>query len=130
MSIFIYVLVSSRDENVVWYVGQSVDVHGRYENHHARDSRTAKGQWIQRERESGFAVRPRIIEECPTKAIADDREAYWIGFFRELNSELMNGTDGAYTKARQDFLGKVAQKQRSQLQEDLQWFESLLKSAR
>jgi hypothetical protein len=41
VSVFIYVLVSSRDENLVWYVGQSVDVHGRYDKHHAKDMRTA-----------------------------------------------------------------------------------------
>jgi hypothetical protein len=122
-AIFIYALVSTRDGgNAVWYVGQSVDVQGRFEKHHLKDAKAGrkKASWIRAELEAGFTVYPRVVEECTT-ANANEREAFWIEFFARTNAGLTNGTNGTGSAQRRRWLDKVAVEQRAQLESDREW---------
>ena len=126
-SIFIYALVSSREfERTVWYVGQSVDVDRRFTLHTNGQRRegSRKCAWFNKEIADGFTVTAKLIEECRDQFTADEREAYWIGFFRDRNPLLTNGTTGAQSQRFAE-LAKVQEKCRKRLVQDREWLDKL-----
>ena len=124
-TVFIYVLVSARD-GLPAYVGQSVDVQGRFEKHHLRDATNGSKKqvscWIRAERDAGFDVHPRIIEECSDQSIATVREAHYIELLRAKGYKLTNSTQGNGQGARAAWLAKVLLAQREQMERDREWF--------
>ena len=108
---------------MVWYVGKSVDVLQRFKVHHLSNSKVA--EWIEREHADGFAVRPRLVEECFHSVGAVERETHWIGVFRQLNAGLLNTINNT-SESHAAHLKKVCNEQRGRLFEDQKWLSQIL----
>ena len=122
--IFVYALVSTRDEGrLPWYIGQSVDVFGRLKKH-ALSGHASKVEWIRAERAAGFEIQARILEECDSQAGANNREAYWISRFITINPNLLNGTRGG-SPTRPAYLQSILAQQREAMAADTAWLASL-----
>jgi hypothetical protein len=91
---FIYALVSTRD-NLPRYVGQSWYVEGRRRAHFKSKSRKGKlAEWERAEREAGFSIETRTLEQCEGKDAADVQECYWISKLKSKGYDLFNSTTG------------------------------------
>jgi hypothetical protein len=125
VQIFIYALVSTRD-NLPRYVGQSWNVEGRRQSHFKNKGRTSNLiAWEKAEREAGFAVEARTLEECnPDKA--DAREAAWISTLREKGFDLFNGTTGNGHNITPELRAKVLAKNRAALTRDADWLRNMV----
>jgi hypothetical protein len=120
----VYALVSTRDGGrLPWYIGQSVDVFGRLKKH-VLSGHAGKVEWMRAERDAGFEIQARILEECDSQAGANDREAYWIGRFMTVNPNLLNGTRGG-SPARPAYLQSILAQQRAAMAADATWLASL-----
>jgi hypothetical protein len=127
-AIFIYALVSTRDGGVLpWYVGQSVDVFGRLKKH-GLSGHASKVAWLRAEREAGFEIQARVLEECGSQSQANDREAFWINHFQAINPQLLNGTRGG-KPGRVEYLQSIQAEQRTAMAADAEWLTSLEKPA-
>ena len=122
-AIFIYALVSTRDEGrMPWYIGQSVDVFGRLKKH-VLSGHASKVEWMRAERMAGFEIRARVLEECDGQAHANDREAFWINHFLAINPQLFNGTRGG-KPGRSEYLESILAEQRKAMAADFEWLTS------
>ena len=131
--IFIYALVSERDgRQMPYYVGQALEPDLRLNVDHLKKiTNSAKGRWIQKELSAGFAVGFRLLEECPDKATADERECYWIEVFRSHNPDLTNTGSGNKRAQAENWkarLQKAAVKHRAQLAKDKEWLDGFKKT--
>jgi len=117
--IFIYALVSTRDGNLPWYIGQSVDVFGRLKKH-GLSGHASKVEWIAKELAAGFEIQARVLEECSSQALANEREVFWINRFLTVNPDLLNGTRGG-SPTRPAYLQSILAQQREAMANDAQW---------
>ena len=78
--------------------------------------------WIREERNAGFDVQPRIVEECPDQSTATVREAHYIELLRAKGHKLTNSTQGNGQGSRAAWLTKVLLTQREQMRCDREWF--------
>lgn len=89
--IFIYTL---SDETGVRYIGQTNNPSIRLSSHKCNGGRgrdkTSRGQWIKHLMDNGRAPIMDVIEKCPHK-IANERERYWVSFYRHQGANLLNG---------------------------------------
>lgn len=95
--VFIYGLVDPRTEQVR-YIGQTKDIKRRLRNHlndAKRGVRSHKFSWIRKLITSGVKPKITVIEKC-NGSIADEREQYWISYYREKEVGLTNQTDGGF----------------------------------
>lgn len=89
---FIYALVDPNTQQVR-YVGKSNNPQVRLYRHFKEKGHTYKNRWLQSLRERGLTPEIRILEEAPVSQW-QERERYWIAFYREQGLDLANGTDG------------------------------------
>jgi len=79
-------------ENKVMYVGKSIDVKMRFQQHihgGTHDS-TAKGKWIRELKSANLLPSLQIIETCD-ESVWVERETYWIKHHQSINPNLKNG---------------------------------------
>lgn len=94
--VYIYALVDPRSPDDIRYIGKSFDVNKRLKGHLSKDSlktQSHKNNWIKSL--LGGGVRPGImeIESCPISGW-EQREIYWIDYYKSKGHRLTNGTDG------------------------------------
>jgi hypothetical protein len=91
-AITIYALIDPRTDGVR-YVGKSVNVVQRYRIHCVARGNRHSAVWIRSLRNVG--LRPVLtILEVATEEMWEERERYWIAFYREQGCDLTNLTDG------------------------------------
>jgi hypothetical protein len=92
--VYIYALVDPKYERVR-YVGKSVNLENRYEQHLCEFTgvNPRKERWIQNLKDKGLKPELVVIEECD-QSNWEEREKYWIAYYRELYSDLTNISDG------------------------------------
>lgn len=97
----IYSLSSSRNPEIIRYVGKTQQTLNRRLTEHYRSAKNFKKQnythnynynWINKELNEGFKILINLIEECEN-SIWKEKEVYWIAYFRSI-SNLTNLTDG------------------------------------
>ncbi|HUY80090.1 MAG TPA: GIY-YIG nuclease family protein [Ktedonobacterales bacterium] len=91
---FIYALIDPRDQTIR-YIGKSNDPQFRLIRHirSRRIGKTIKNSWIISLISQGLLPVLQTIEEVPVEHW-EERERYWIQYYREQGSPLTNGTDG------------------------------------
>jgi len=92
-TVYIYALIDPRDERVR-YVGQTVNPARRFRSHLADKSvSTPKRDWLDELLLLGLMPIMEVVEECQ-KGTVDEKEVYWIAYYRNLNTDLLNVLDG------------------------------------
>lgn len=91
MKNFIYAL-SDPDTNEIRYIGKTDNPTRRYKAHLADKSRCHKVYWIQSLIKCGKKPIMIILEEIEKDSNWEDREKYWIEYYK--NNNLVNMTDG------------------------------------
>ena len=92
----IYGLVDPITDKVM-YVGKSEQGIERPKQHNKPSSlktKSKKNNWIKSLIKMGLIPKIVIIEDCKFKEILNDKEVYWIAFYRKINKKLTNMTDG------------------------------------
>ncbi len=95
--VYIYGLVDPRTEQIR-YVGQTKDIKRRLRNHlndAKRGVKSHKHSWIRKLLVEKVKPKITVIEKCNSRN-ADEREEYWIVYYRETEAGLTNQTDGGY----------------------------------
>lgn len=97
----IYSLSSSRNANIIRYVGKTKQTLNRRLTEHYRNAKNFKKQnythnynynWINKELSEGFKIIISLIEICDS-SVWKEREIYWIAYYRNITN-LTNLTDG------------------------------------
>ncbi len=100
--IYIYSLKDPRDYQVK-YIGKTIDVNRRLKEHTKTcnlKTNSLKNNWLRHIIGLGLYPIMEIVEEC-NNLIWEERERYWINYYKELGFSLKNmtnggeGTDGA-----------------------------------
>ncbi len=93
-TVFIYGLVDPRTQTLR-YVGKAKDPRRRYVVHLSRAKRLRghKEAWVESLRNAGIRPEMVVIEEVKTSEW-QTAERFWIGFFRHIGVDLVNGTAG------------------------------------
>jgi group I intron endonuclease len=100
--IYIYTLKDPRDYQVK-YIGKTIDVNRRLKEHtkpYNLKTNSLKNNWLKHIIGLGHYPIMEILEEC-NKLNWEEKERYWINYYRELGFDLKNmtnggeGTDGA-----------------------------------
>lgn len=94
--VHIYILLEDWSDEAR-YVGQTIRPKRRSWEHLRdipleRDESSLKRAWINDARGRGSTIRMKIIETC-TREKANEREAYWIEYYRVAGHRLTNGTE-------------------------------------
>jgi len=91
--VYIYALIDPRD-NEVRYIGQTVNLSQRFRKH-LTDKRISsrKRAWLDELLLLGKEPIMKVIEQC-NKGNAGEREQYWIADYRNLNTDLLNISNG------------------------------------
>lgn len=97
MKYYIYGL-SSNEDNVIRYIGQTKNSIKNRLNEHKCDALTRKLKshkcnWIRKIYKNGFILQIDLIEETDEKHW-QEREIYWIQEYRKRNNKLLNQLDG------------------------------------
>ena len=92
--VYIYALVDPRYEKVR-YVGKTINLQNRYEQHlyWFDNSNPRKDRWIKGLAKHGLKPELAILEQC-NQSNWEEREKYWIAYYRGVHSDLINITDG------------------------------------
>jgi len=93
MTIFIYALTDPMWLNVR-YVGKSIDPRQRLINQCNEKSNTYRCHWIQSLVKQGMHPIQTFLEVLDDNANWQDREKYWISYFKSHGNKLVNCTDG------------------------------------
>lgn len=89
---YIYVLKDPRTDQVR-YVGKTDYVKRRYRRHIKEHTHSHKSYWVRSLLEQGVYPSLEVIEECD-KSVWQEREIYWIAFFKSQNADLVNSHNG------------------------------------
>lgn len=93
--ILLYILIDPRD-NEIRYVGKTVQKLHRRLSGHLLDARTAqnkRARWIAKLLRLGYLPRIELVQTVP-ESDWQSAEQYWIGYYRSLGCDLVNGTEG------------------------------------
>ena len=92
--IHIYTLVDPRNGQVR-YVGKTVDPKNRLSVHLKDGDRTYRGNWIKSLKREGYTPEMRTLEIVSSAGTEwQEREKFWIQFYRQQGFQLTNLTDG------------------------------------
>jgi len=102
--------------NKIRYIGKAVDLYTRIRNHY-KESRlkyiTHKNTWIKSLLKKDLRVKVIILEEVINEDLLNEAEIKWIKYYREIGSDLTNGTDGGDGgKMSTESIAKMAEKKR------------------
>lgn len=89
---FIYALVDPNTQQIR-YIGKSDNPRRRMQDHMDDKRKTHRASWLKSLRDKGQKPILMIIEEVPFD-IWQERERYWIAFYREQGLDLTNMADG------------------------------------
>ncbi len=89
---FIYALVDPFTMQIR-YIGKSNNPQHRLTSHLGDRGNTPKTRWIKSLKEEGF-IPELIILEMVSISCWQEREIYWITYYRKLDTSLVNGTNG------------------------------------
>lgn len=95
-AVYIYVLYF-REDITTCYIGQTNNPDARLQQHLSRSSLKAvnlKNAWIKSRLQADTQLLMEIIEVCPTREEANDREIFWIKSFKASGLNLKNSTRG------------------------------------
>jgi len=92
--VYIYVLIDPRN-NKVKYVGKTVNLQNRFEQHiyWFTGSNPRKENWIKKLIKEGLRPEMLVIEQCDYSNW-QEREKFWISFYRQKSTDLTNISDG------------------------------------
>lgn len=92
---YIYALCDPRDDRVR-YIGKTDNPDRRYKAHLIEKSRTYRTNWIKSLAALGLKPKLKIIEIVSFQSTTEweARERYWIAYYRNIYSDLTNGSDG------------------------------------
>ena len=110
-TIYIYSLKDPRDRRVR-YIGKTNNLTRRYEQHRYSSGECRRERWLRGLFDKKMKPVMEVIEEC-TAEEWKEKERYWIAFYRLLEDDLLNVSDGGehYTideKARDQFIRGIA----------------------
>lgn len=93
----VYTLADPRDTGIR-YVGLSKNAYKRYAMHLLIPSkkRTEKDVWVKELLDMDTAPTLKIIETVETKQQAEDREQYWIHYYLQIKTNLLNVAKTGY----------------------------------
>lgn len=89
---FIYALIDPNTQQIR-YIGKSNDPTMRLYRHLREKQHTYKNMWIKSLKDKGLTPEIQIIEEVLIEQW-QERERYWIAFYRAQGLDIANGTDG------------------------------------
>ena len=107
----IYYLVSTRDISAIKYVGKTVSSLNKRLSSHKSDSKRNKyhvSNWVKKELNNGYIIQIHLIETCDFD-IWEEREIFWINFYKEKGYKLCNisnGGKGNSIRAKKAYLNK------------------------
>lgn len=81
--------------NEIRYIGKTGDLHRRLQNHisHSKNLNTRVGNWIKSLIKDNLLPIIEIIEEC-NEDIWQEKEIYWIKYYKDLGYNLVNYSKG------------------------------------
>ena len=82
------------ETGLVRYVGKSVNLPSRYAEHLRAGDRSYRANWIRSLDKRGLVPSLVIIDVVEEGADWQERERYWIAFYRAAGNKLTNGTSG------------------------------------
>jgi hypothetical protein len=89
---FIYGLIDPRTDEIR-YVGKANNLEQRFQSHQYDKSSTRKARWIRSLAKKELT--PKIMPlESTDKENWEEAEQWWIAYFRQMNCDLLNHTDG------------------------------------
>jgi len=91
--IYIYVLIDPRNSQIR-YVGKSIRPKDRLTNHCNDHSKNHRCYWIQELLSLGMMPKQQTIEIVPPNISWQEREIYWISYYKRCSANLVNCTDG------------------------------------
>ena len=92
--VYIYSLKDPRDYQIK-YIGKTVDIDKRYKQHieNYTNQKSLKSSWVLSILRSGLLPIIEIVEICD-ESKWQEREQYWIRYYKELGFDLKNMTNG------------------------------------
>lgn len=93
--IYIYAIKDPRDYQIR-YIGKTVDIKRRFKNHMQPSylkGNTYKNNWIKKILNEGLQPIFEVVEEC-SEDKWEERERFWISYYREIGFNLTNMCDG------------------------------------
>jgi len=84
----IYALLDPNNQTI-GYVGKSIDIATRYQQHITTHDGSPKSLWIKRLLEKGQKPEIKILERCES-SILDERETYWMSFYMDSGESIHN----------------------------------------
>lgn len=93
--IYIYSLKDPRDYQIK-YIGKTIDVNRRLKEHtkpYNLKTNSLKNNWLKHIIGLGLYPIMEVLEKCD-KSNWEERERYWISYYKELGFELKNMTNG------------------------------------
>jgi len=93
--IYIYTIKDPRDYQIK-YIGKTIDINRRFKEH-LQDSylkaNTYKNNWIKKLLSENLQPIFEVVEEC-CEDIWEERERFWISYYKEIGFNLTNMCDG------------------------------------
>lgn len=105
---YIYALLDPRT-NEIKYVGKSDYPKARYKTHCKRTDNKHLMNWIKQLKRENLQPSLMTLEECDN-SIWQERERYWIKYYREQGCKLTNLTDGGDGTIGYEFTEEVCKK--------------------
>jgi hypothetical protein len=85
------------DTGIIRYIGKSSTGFARPKQHASKSSLIGishKNNWVKSLIMNNKIYGIKVIEECDTKEILNEREIYWIKFYKDKGANLTNSTEG------------------------------------
>lgn len=93
--IYIYAIKDPRDYQIK-YIGKTIDINRRFKEHlqdsYLKDN-TYKNNWIKKLLSENLQPIFEVVEEC-CEDIWEERERFWISYYKEIGFNLTNMCDG------------------------------------
>lgn len=93
-TVYIYSLKDPRDYQIK-YIGKTIDIDKRYKQHikNYTNKKSLKNSWVSSLLQYGLQPMLEIVEICD-ESKWQEREQYWIKYYKELGFDLKNMTNG------------------------------------
>lgn len=93
MTNYIYALLDP-ETNEIRYIGKTDNPSERLKNHLNEQGKWHRINWIKSLKKRGLKPIMQIIEEVVEGTNWEEREKYWIAYYRHIGTNLTNGSDG------------------------------------
>lgn len=93
---FVYGLSSSESPEVIRYIGITANLHRRLSSHRcdSRKKMNKRAAWIKSVLNGGHELLATVLEEVIGIERANEKEVFYIKFFKAMGARLVNGTIG------------------------------------